>query len=81
MKRLTISVPNEVAEKAQRAVDTGRAESVSGYFAALAEREPDWAMARDVVDGMIAEVGGLPDSAIDWARTQFDDDASATGAA
>ena len=68
MKRLTISVPDEVAEKAQRAVQSGDAESVSGYFGRLAEREPDWAAARAAVDTMIEEIGGIPDDARDWAR-------------
>lgn len=50
MKRVTISVPDEVAAKAQRAVDAGDADSVSGYFTQLAEAEPDWVQARTAVD-------------------------------
>lgn len=68
MKRLTISVSDEVAAKAQRAVEAGNADSVSGYFAHLAEHEPDWAAARLVVDEMIAEVGGLTAEDRAWAR-------------
>lgn len=69
MKRLTISVPDQVAAKAQRAVEAGDADSVSGYFAHLAEHEPDWAAARAVVDELIAEAGGLTVEDRDWART------------
>lgn len=68
-RRITISVPNQVAAKAQRAVDAGEAESVSAYFGGLAQREPDWAAAREIVDEMIAEIGGIPDEARQWARS------------
>ena len=68
MKRLTISVSDDVAAKAQRAVDHGGAPSVSAYFAALAEQEPDWVAYRAAVDEMIAEIGGVSDDARRWAR-------------
>lgn len=79
MKRLTISVPDEVADKAQRAVASGDAESVSAYFGQLAEREPDWAAARQAVDEMISDIGGIPEDARRWARTALglDEDAGA----
>lgn len=67
-RRITISVPEQVAAKAQRAVEIGDADSVSGYFSGLAEREPDWAAARLVLDEMIAEAGGISDEARQWAR-------------
>lgn len=68
MKRLTISVPDEVAGKAQRAVAAGMSESISGYFAALAENEPDWVMFREVVAELLAEAGGVSDQDRAWAR-------------
>lgn len=67
-KRVTISVPEEVLAKAQRAAEAGEVESVSAYFARLAAREPDWAEAQAVVDEMIAEIGGLSDDDRAWAR-------------
>jgi hypothetical protein len=67
--RITISVPEQVAAKAQRAVDAGQADSVSGYFAGLAEREPDWADARAALDEMIAEAGGIGEDDRRWARS------------
>lgn len=70
--RITISVPEEVAVKAQRAVESGHAESVSGYFADLAEREPDWAEARAALDEMIAEAGGITEDDRRWARAVLD---------
>lgn len=66
--RITISVPEQIAAKAQRAVDAGEADSVSGYFSGLAQREPDWAAARAAVDEMIEEAGGLTEEARRWAR-------------
>jgi hypothetical protein len=59
MKRITISVPDEIADKAQRAVDAGRAPTVSGYFARLAEQEPDWAAGRAIVAELIEQAGGI----------------------
>jgi len=67
--RITISVPEQIAAKAQRAVESGQADSVSGYFTALAEREPDWAQARAVLDEMIDQAGGIPDEDRYWARS------------
>lgn len=55
-KRITISVPDEIADKAQRAADSGQVESVSAYFAELAQREPDWAAAREILDELGTEV-------------------------
>lgn len=69
MTRITISVPEQVAAKAQRAVEAGQAESVSGYFTGLAEREPDWAVARATLDEMILEAGGIPAEDRRWARS------------
>jgi hypothetical protein len=82
MKRLTISVPDEIAAKAQRAVDAGDADSVSGYFGQLADREPDWAAARSVVDALIAESPSITDDDRAWARSVLGvDRAGAPGAA
>lgn len=68
-RRLTISVPEQVAAKARRAVESGQVENVSGYFSGLAEREPDWAEARAALDEMIAEAGGIPEEDRRWARS------------
>ncbi|MDN5933158.1 MAG: hypothetical protein L0I24_19175 [Pseudonocardia sp.] len=70
--RITISVPEQIAAKAQRAVDAGEADSVSGYFSGLAEREPDWVAAREVIDEMIEEIGGLSPEAEQWADEVID---------
>ena len=67
--RITISIPEQIAVKAQRAVESGQAESVSAYFAGLAEREPDWADARTVLDEMITEAGGIFEEDRHWARS------------
>lgn len=69
MTRVTISIPEQIAAKAQRAVESGEADSVSGYFTQLAEREPDWAAARVVLDEMIAEAGGISEEDRRWARS------------
>jgi hypothetical protein len=71
MKRLTISVPDDVADKAQRAVDAGEAPSVSAYFADIADREPDWAAGRAALDAMIAEIGGLTQTEISAAEERL----------
>ena len=69
MKRITISVPNEVAEKAQRAAEAGDVANVSAYFTRLAQREPDWASARAIVAEMVAQAGGVTDDDIAWAES------------
>jgi hypothetical protein len=82
LKRITISVPEEIAAKAQRAAEPGEVESVSAYFARLAAREPDWAEAESVLNEMIAEAGGLSDEARAWARSVLRaPDTGAVGAA
>ncbi|HEX6194842.1 MAG TPA: hypothetical protein VFZ37_02965 [Jiangellaceae bacterium] len=68
IKRVTISVPDDVAAKAARAVEAGHAESVSAYFVGLAEREPDWVEAASVVEAMIADAGGITADDRSWAR-------------
>ncbi|HMS76417.1 hypothetical protein [Gordonia sp. (in: high G+C Gram-positive bacteria)] len=81
MKRLTISVPDEVAAKAQRAVDAGDADSVSGYFVQLAEAEPDWVQARAAVDDMIADTDGITDADRDAVRRELGLPSDVTGVA
>lgn len=68
LRRITISVSEEIALKAQRAVDSGLAASVSAYFAGLAAREPDWATAASTIEMMIDEAGGLSESDREWAQ-------------
>ncbi|WP_322752546.1 hypothetical protein [Frankia sp. Cas3] len=81
-KRITISVPEDIAAKAQRAADAGQVESVSAYFAGLAAAEPDWAQAQTILDQMIADAGGLDHAAHDWARSALEaDDGDVAGAA
>jgi hypothetical protein len=81
LKRITISVPEEIAAKAQRAAEAGQAESVSAYFVRLAEREPDWAQAQTILDEMIAEAGGISDEDRAWARSVLGVNEEAVGAA
>jgi Arc/MetJ-type ribon-helix-helix transcriptional regulator len=92
MKRLTISVPDEIAAKAQCAVEAREAPSVSAYIADAVAREPDWAAGRAAGAAMIAEIGGLADAEVRAAEERLgirDEDecvtlatpAGATGAA
>jgi hypothetical protein len=81
LRRITISVPQAVVDKAARAVESGDAESVSAYFASLAAREPDWAAARTVLDEMIEEAGGLSSDDIRWAREMLGIDDAGAGVA
>lgn len=67
-KRLTISVPEEIAIKAQRAAESGQVESVSAYFAELAAREPDWVAAQEAVAELLNAAGPLDEDDRAWAR-------------
>jgi hypothetical protein len=80
-KRITISVPAEIAAKAARAAESGEAESVSHYFAQLAAREPDWVEARAILDEMLVEAGGISDEDTAWARAVLGVDEAGTDAA
>ncbi|MFE3442543.1 hypothetical protein ACFXNW_05890 [Nocardia sp. NPDC059180] len=62
MKRVTISVPDDVAEAAAAAVNAGEFASVSAYFAAASGKLGDWLAARAALDEMITEAGGLSDA-------------------
>ena len=68
MKRITISVPDEIAVKAQSAVEGGDVPNVSAYFTRLAQKEPDWASARAIVSEMVDKIGGLSEDDIAWAE-------------
>lgn len=74
LKRVTIRVPEEVLAKARRAVDEGRAASVSAYFVRLAAREPDWVAAQKVIDELIAEMGGIDPETEAWVDSVLGDD-------
>lgn len=74
MKRITISVPDDVAEKAASAVAHGDAPSVSAWFSQIARREPDWAAAKAVMAELAAEAGVTDDDRA-WARTALRRDA------
>jgi hypothetical protein len=71
MKRLTISVPDDIAAKAQRAVEADEAPNVSAYFAEIAAREPDWAAGRAAVAAMVEEIGGLSDDELRAAEIRL----------
>lgn len=74
MKRITISVPDDVAEKAANAVANGDAPSVSAWFSRLARREPDWVAAKAVMAELAAEAGVTDDDRA-WARAALRRDA------
>ncbi|MET8773521.1 hypothetical protein AB0H49_28575 [Nocardia sp. NPDC050713] len=57
MAKITISIPDDIAEKANNAVAAGLAGSVSAYFTQLAQREPDWAAAAEIVAELATEAG------------------------
>lgn len=67
-RRITISVPEEIAAKAARAAEAGEVESVSAYFAQLAAREPDWVEARAALDSLLVEGDAISEEDRAWAR-------------
>ncbi|MFR9751605.1 hypothetical protein ACL02S_11265 [Nocardia sp. 004] len=66
MKRITISIPDDVAAKAEFAVEHGEATSVSAWFSDIARREPDWVTAREIAD-QLAVAAGVGDAELIWA--------------
>ncbi|MGH3929501.1 MAG: hypothetical protein ACRDTF_05935 [Pseudonocardiaceae bacterium] len=65
-KKLTISVPDEVAEEVRAAVRTGQAPSVSGYVVAAVEHYRQSMTLDEWLDQVDAELG--PPSAAAFAR-------------
>ncbi len=56
--KIAVSIPAALVRKARRAVETGRAESVSAYVAsAMAEKTKNEDLA-DLLQEMLAETGG-----------------------
>ena len=81
MKRITISIPDDVAAKAEAAVSHGEAPSVSAWFSDIARREPDWATAREITAELALEAG-VTDEDREWARSVLGlDEAEMGGAA
>jgi len=71
MKRITISVPDDVFEKARRAVDAGEAANISAFFSGAARQHTNWASARRVVNEMVMEAGGLSEADKQWSRDEL----------
>jgi Arc/MetJ-type ribon-helix-helix transcriptional regulator len=68
--KITISLPDELAEEARRAVDMGRAPSVSRYIADAIEAYRDAPDLGELLDEWEAELGPPPPEAVEWARKQ-----------
>lgn len=70
MAKITISIPDDIAEKANHAVAAGLAPSVSAYFTTLAQREPDWAAAAEIIAELAAAVdeGALAEAEAEFAE-------------
>jgi Arc/MetJ-type ribon-helix-helix transcriptional regulator len=59
--KITISLPDELAEAARRAVRLGHAESVSAYIAAAMEDYRGGPTLRQLLDEWAAELGPVPE--------------------
>ena len=57
MSKITISIPDDIADKANQAVQAGLATSVSAWFTDLARREPDWVAAAAILAALTDEAG------------------------
>jgi antitoxin ParD1/3/4 len=73
-RKITVSLPDHAVDAARRAVEEGRAASVSGYVAAALERYEGY----EDLDALVADmaaIGGEPtEEAREWARRAFEDD-------
>ena len=71
-RRVTVSIPEELAEEAVAATRAGRATSVSAYVAdAMREKSGRYTLA-DVLDQMDAELGPPSPEADAWAKEQVE---------
>jgi Arc/MetJ-type ribon-helix-helix transcriptional regulator len=69
--KLTISLPDEVAEEVRAAVRNGQAPSVSAYIANAIEWVRDRPTVGQVLDEMEEEFGPIPPEVQAWADEQF----------
>ena len=71
-RRITVSIPEELADEAVAATRDGRASSVSAYVAdALREKSGRYTLA-DVLDQWDAELGAPGAEADAWAKREVD---------
>lgn len=56
--KIAVSLPAELVEHARRAVEEGRAASVSGYIARALEEQAKLDDLASLLDDMLAETGG-----------------------
>lgn len=68
--KITVSLPDELAEEARRAVRAGEAASVSAYVAAAIEAFRDEPTFDDFLAESYAETGPPSAEAVEWARQQ-----------
>jgi post-segregation antitoxin (ccd killing protein) len=77
-EKLAISIPDELAEDARRAVTIGQAASVSGYVATAMEHYRARKTLDEWLDDVDAELGPPSPEASAWARRLLDYDEAAT---
>lgn len=60
MKRITVSVPDDLVDEARRAVERGEAASVSGYVTAALRDYGEGKTLRELLDEWDREFGPVP---------------------
>jgi Arc/MetJ-type ribon-helix-helix transcriptional regulator len=70
--KLTISLPDEVAERVRTAVQFGLAPSVSAYIAAALDEYGPAPTMKEVLDELDAETGPIPPEVQAWATAEMD---------
>jgi Arc/MetJ-type ribon-helix-helix transcriptional regulator len=70
MAKIAVTLPEELVAEAKRAVDTGRATSVSAYVAAALAAQHERQGLRAYVDALIAEHGKPSKDDYAWADDQ-----------
>lgn len=76
--KLAISVPDELAEEARRAVAAGRAASVSAYVATAIEHYRRQQTLDEWLDDLDAELGPPDEATMAWAAAALGLDRPAT---
>jgi Arc/MetJ-type ribon-helix-helix transcriptional regulator len=71
-KRVTVTIPEEVAEAAEEAVHAGKARSVSAYFAEAARSYGRTESLDSILDDLDAVHGSVPDDVMDQVRAELD---------
>ncbi|WP_306366289.1 ribbon-helix-helix domain-containing protein [Nocardiopsis sp. CC223A] len=80
-RRITVSIPEEILAKVQKAVDSGQAASISAYITEIIRNQPDWADAELLAAEILAESGEPTAQDKEWVENVLSGGEASAGSA